>query len=61
MNDLINSQRRQLEKRDHKKKKAFEDMLVALELKEKKRREEAEISRQEEERYMAYIKELDSR
>ena len=47
--------------RDAKKKRAYKDMQIALELKEEKRKEEAELVKRENERYMAYVKELDGR
>lgn len=50
-----------MEIKDQKKKKAFQDMQVALRLKEQQREAEKELIRQEEAKYMAYVKELDSR
>lgn len=61
MKTLLDSERREMEMRDHKKKKAFEDMQLALELKEEKRREDELLVRKEEAKYTAYVKELDSR
>lgn len=61
MQTLINSELREMEIKDQKKKKAFQDMQFALKLKEEQRMAELELIRQEEARYTAYVKELDSR
>lgn len=61
MQTLLNSELREMEFKDQKKKKAFQDMQEALRLKEQQRRVEQELIRQEEAKYMAYLKELDSR
>ena len=50
-----------MEVKDQKKKKAFQDMQIALKIKEEQRKAELDIIRQEEAKYLAYIKELDSR
>lgn len=47
--------------RSTKKKQAFEDMQVQLELKHQKKREEEQLKKRENEQYLAYVKELDSR
>lgn len=61
MATLLESERQQLEHNEMKKKKAFEDMKTALELKETKKKELADIEKREDEKYMAYIKEMDKR
>lgn len=50
-----------MEVKDQKKKKAFQDMQRALQIKEQQRQAELELIRQEEAKYLTYIKELDSR
>lgn len=50
-----------MEIKDQKKKKAFQDMQQALKIKEQQRLAELELIRQEEAKYLTYIKELDSR
>jgi uncharacterized protein YpmS len=61
MQTLINSELREMEIKDQKKKKAFQDMQDQFRLKEAQQRELEEIIKQEEARYMVYVKELDSR
>lgn len=61
MQTLLNSELREMENKDQKKKKAFLDMKEALVLKEQQRQTEEELLLQEEARYLAYVKELDSR
>lgn len=61
MQTLLNSELREMEVKDQKKKKAFQDMQRALQIKEQQRQEELELIRQEEAKYLTYIKELDSR
>lgn len=61
MQTLINSELREMEIKDQKKKKAFQDMQFALKLKEEQRMAQLELIRQEEAKYTAYVKELDSR
>lgn len=45
MQTLLESERKQLEENEVKKKKAFEDMKVAFDLKEKKKAELAELDK----------------
>lgn len=47
--------------RETQKKTAFEDMKVQLHIKEQRRREEDELKKIENEKYVAYMKELDNR
>ncbi len=61
MQTLINSELREMEIKDQKKKKAFQDMQEQFRLKEAQQRELEEIIKEEEARYMVYVKELDSR
>lgn len=61
MQTLLNSELREMEVKDQKKKKAFQDMQRALQIKEQQRQAELELIRQEEAKYLTYIKELDSR
>ena len=61
MQTLLDSERREMEIKDKKKKKAFQDMKEALILKEQQKVAEIELTRKEEAKYMSYIKELDSR
>jgi hypothetical protein len=56
MQTLIDSERKELEQNELKKKKAFEDMKFALELKEKKKAELEELERLENQKFAAHIK-----
>ena len=47
--------------RETQKKKAFEDMQVQLEIKQQKKKDEEELKKYQNQRYLAYIKELDGR
>lgn len=61
MATLLESEREQMEQNEYKKRKAFEDMKLALELKQSKKRELTDLEKRENEKYMAYIKEMDKR
>ena len=50
-----------MEIKGEKKKKAYKDMQIALELKEQQRAAELQLVRKEEAKFTAYAKELDSR
>lgn len=56
MQTLLNSELREMEIKDQKKKKAFQDMQHALKIKEQQRVAELELIRQEEAKYLTYIK-----
>ena len=52
---------KEMQQREQKKKNAFQDMLVALEMKEEQKKAIAELEKKENAKYSAYVKELDSR